>query len=282
MNAVIPVKVGDITFGGESPFVLIAGPCVIESERHVGDVAAALVDVTRRLGVPLIFKASFDKANRTSGQSFRGPGLDEGLRVLAGIKARFDVPILTDIHEPAQAIAAAAVADVVQIPAFLCRQTDLLVAAAKTGRVVNIKKGQFLAPDDVRHAVAKVVDAGNSRVIVTERGTCFGYHNLVVDMRAFPMLRDQGVPVVFDVTHSLQLPGGGDGVTAGLAQYIEPLASAGVAAGVDGVFLEVHEDPARAKSDAQNALRLDLLEPLLHRLMSLDAIVKHPEVRIHG
>ena len=202
--------------------------------------------------------------------------------MLAGIKARFDVPILTDIHEPAQAIAAAAVAEIVQIPAFLCRQTDLLVAAAKTGRVVNIKKGQFLAPDDVRHAVAKVVDAGNSRVIVTERGTCFGYHNLVVDMRAFPMLREQGVPVVFDVTHSLQLPGGGDGVTAGLAQYIEPLASAGVAAGVDGVFLEVHDDPARAKSDAQNALRLDLLEPLLRRLMALDAIVKQREVRVHG
>ena len=282
MNPVIPVKLGDITFGGESPFFLIAGPCVIESERHAGDLAAALVDITRRLGVPFIFKASYDKANRTSGQSFRGPGLDEGLHVLAGIKARHHVPILTDIHEPAQASAAAAVADVVQIPAFLCRQTDLLVAAAKTGRVVNIKKGQFLAPGDMRHAVAKVVDAGNSRVIVTERGTSFGYHNLVVDMRAFPMLREQGVPVVFDVTHSLQLPGGGNGVTAGLAQYIEPLASAGVAAGVDGVFLEVHDDPARAKSDAQNALRLNLLEPLLHRLMALDAVVKRREARIHG
>jgi len=282
MNPVIPVKLGDITFGGESPFVLIAGPCVIESERHAGDVAATLVDITRRLGVPFVFKASFDKANRTSGRSFRGPGLDEGLRVLAGIKARLQVPILTDIHEPAQASVAAAVADVVQIPAFLCRQTDLLVAAARTGRVVNIKKGQFLAPDDVRHAVAKVVDAGNSRVIVTERGTSFGYHNLVVDMRAFPMLREQGAPVVFDVTHSLQLPGGGDGVTAGLAQYIEPLASAGVAAGIDGVFLEVHEDPALARSDAQNALRLDLLEPLLRRLVALDAIVKRHEARIHG
>jgi 2-dehydro-3-deoxyphosphooctonate aldolase (KDO 8-P synthase) len=282
MGPVIPVKLGDITFGGESPFVLIAGPCVIESERHAGDLAAALVDITRRLGVPFIFKASYDKANRTSGQSFRGPGIDEGLHVLAGIKARLHVPILTDIHEPAQAGATAAVADVVQIPAFLCRQTDLLVAAAKTGRVVNIKKGQFLAPDDMRHAVAKVVDAGNSRVIVTERGTSFGYHNLVVDMRVFPMLREQGVPVVFDVTHSLQLPGGGNGVTAGLAQYIEPLASAGVAAGVDGVFLEVHDDPARAKSDAQNALRLNMLEPLLHRLMALDAVVKRREARIHG
>ena len=197
--------------------------------------------------------------------------------MLAAIKARYHVPILTDIHEPAQARAAAEVADVLQIPAFLSRQTDLIVAAAKTGRVVNIKKGQFLAPDDVRHAVAKVVDAGNPRVIVTERGTSFGYHNLVVDMRAFPMMREQGVPVVFDVTHSLQLPGGGDGVTAGQAEYIEPLASAGVAAGVDGVFLEVHDEPARAKSDAQNALRLDLLEPLLRRLMAIDAIVKHAE-----
>ena len=172
--------------------------------------------------------------------------------------------------------AAADVADVLQIPAFLCRQTDLLVAAAKTGRIVNIKKGQFLAPDDVKHAVAKVVDAGNPRVVVTERGTSFGYHNLVVDMRAFPMMRAQGVPVVFDVTHSLQLPGGGDGVTAGLAEYIEPLASAGVAAGVDGVFLEVHEEPSRAKSDAQNALRLDRLEPLLRRLQAIDAIAKQP------
>jgi 2-dehydro-3-deoxyphosphooctonate aldolase (KDO 8-P synthase) len=171
------------------------------------------------------------------------------------------------------------VADVLQIPAFLCRQTDLLVAAAKTGRVVNIKKGQFLAPEDVRHAVAKVVDAGNPRVIVTERGSTFGYHNLVVDMRAFPIIRELGVPVVFDVTHSLQLPGGGDGVTAGLAQYIQPLASAAVAAGVDGVFLEVHDDPTSAKSDAQNALRLDLLEPLLQRLTAIDAVVKSQKVR---
>ena len=192
------------------------------------------------------------------------------------------VPILTDIHEPAQAAPAAAVADVLQIPAFLCRQTDLIVAAARTGRVVNIKKGQFLAPDDVKHAIAKAADAGNDKVIVTERGTSFGYHNLVVDMRAFPMMRGQGIPVVFDVTHSLQLPGGGDGVTAGLAEYIEPLASAGVAAGVDGVFLEVHEDPSRAKSDAQNALRLDLLEPLLERLMAIDAIAKRAEARVHG
>jgi 2-dehydro-3-deoxyphosphooctonate aldolase (KDO 8-P synthase) len=276
------VSLGDITFGGGSPFVLIAGPCVIESERHAIDLAGRVADIARRTRVPFVFKASYDKANRTSGRSFRGPGLDEGLRILAMVKAQHGVPILTDIHEPSHALAASDVADVLQIPAFLSRQTDLLVAAARTGRIVNIKKGQFLAPDDVKHAVAKVVDAGNPRVIVTERGTSFGYHNLVVDMRAFPMMRAQGVPVVFDVTHSLQLPGGGDGVTAGLAEYIEPLASAGVAAGVDGVFLEVHEEPDRAKSDAQNALRLDLLEPLLHRLTAIDAIAKRAEAHLHG
>jgi len=276
------VKLGDITIGGGSAFALIAGPCVIESEQHATDLAGQLVEIARRTRVPFIYKASYDKANRTSGRSFRGPGLDEGLRVLAGIKSRFRVPVLTDIHEAAHARPAADVADVLQVPAFLCRQTDLLVAAAKTGRIVNIKKGQFLAPDDVRHAVAKIVDAGNARVVVTERGTSFGYHNLVVDMRSFPIMRASGVPVIFDVTHSLQLPGGGDGVTAGLAEYISPLASAGVAAGVDGVFLEVHEDPSRAKSDAQNALRLDALEPLLHRLTAIDAIVKEAEVRLRG
>jgi 2-dehydro-3-deoxyphosphooctonate aldolase (KDO 8-P synthase) len=280
MTLVAAVDLGDITLGADRPIVLIAGPCVIESERQAGELAERLADITRRLHMPFIFKASYDKANRTSNKSFRGPGLIEGLRILAAIKARVQVPILTDIHEPSQAAPAAAVADVLQIPAFLCRQTDLLVAAAKTGRVVNIKKGQFLAPDDVAHAVAKVVDAGNSRVIITERGTSFGYHDLVVDMRSFPMIRERGIPVVFDVTHSLQLPGAGDGSTAGLGQYIEPLASAGVAAGVDGVFLEVHEEPSQAKSDAQNALKLDRVEPLLRRLMALDAITKG--VGVHG
>src|SRR6185436_10267689 len=224
MLAVPSVPLGEFSIGGGNPFVLIAGPCVIESEQHCADLAGRLTDIARRTRVPFVFKASYDKANRTSIRSFRGPGLDEGLRILARVKSEFGVPILTDIHEAAHAAAAAGVADILQIPAFLCRQTDLLVAAAKTGRIVNIKKGQFLAPDDVKHAVAKVVDAGNPRVVVTERGTSFGYHNLVVDMRAFPMMRAQGVPVVFDVTHSLQLPGAGDGVTAGLAQYIQPLA----------------------------------------------------------
>jgi 2-dehydro-3-deoxyphosphooctonate aldolase (KDO 8-P synthase) len=275
------VRLGAITFGGGHPFVLIAGPCVIESEPHASELAGRLVDIAHKLGVPFVFKASYDKANRTSGRSYRGPGLDEGLRVLSAIKSAFAVPILTDVHEADQAAAVGEVADILQIPAFLSRQTDLIVAAARTGRIVNIKKGQFLAPDDVKHAVAKAVDAGNSQVLITERGTRFGYHNLVVDMRAFPMIREQGLPVVFDVTHSLQLPGAGDGVTAGLAQYIEPLASAGVAAGVDGIFLEVHEEPARARSDAQNALRLDLLEPLLRRLMAIDTIVKQP-ARAHA
>jgi len=274
---VAAVTLRNISIGDGRPFALIAGPCVIESETHVTEIAGQLVDIAARVGVPFIFKASFDKANRTSGRSYRGPGLKEGLRVLAAVKARYDIPLLTDIHEADQADAVADVVDVLQIPAFLSRQTDLIVAAARTGRVVNIKKGQFLSPDDVRHAVAKVVESGNPRVIVTERGTSFGYNNLIVDMRAFPIMRSHGFPVVFDVTHSLQLPGGGYGVTAGLAQYIEPLASAGIAAGVDGIFLEVHEDPARARSDAQNALRLDRLEPLLRRLTALDAITKAAE-----
>ena len=270
------VTLGSITMGAGHPLFLMAGPCVVESESHAMGLAEALVDITTRVGIPLIFKASYDKANRTSNRSYRGPGITEGLRVLGAVKQRFGVPIVTDIHEAAEAAVAAEVADVLQIPAFLSRQTDLIVAAAKTGRVVNIKKGQFLAPDDMKHAVAKVTSEGNPRVILTERGTSFGYHNLVVDMRGFPIMRELGVPVVFDVTHSLQLPGGGDGVTAGLAQYITPLASAGVAAGVDGLFLEVHEEPTRAKSDAQNALRLDLLEPLLRRLLAIDQIVKAP------
>jgi 2-dehydro-3-deoxyphosphooctonate aldolase (KDO 8-P synthase) len=276
------LKVADVTFGGDRPFVLIAGPCIIESAHHCSELAARIAEIARRVGVPYVFKASFDKANRTSVKSYRGPGLAEGLGVLASIKASLNVPLLTDIHEPAQAAPAAEVVDILQIPAFLCRQTDLLVAAAKTGRAVNIKKGQFLAPPDMKHAIEKVTGAGNPRVIVTERGTSFGYHDLVADMRALPQLRALGVPVVFDVTHSLQQPGGGDGVTAGLAQYIEPLASAGVAAGVDGVFLEVHEEPSRARSDAQNALRLDLLEPLLRRLTAIDSVVKRREVTSRG
>lgn len=275
MQAVAPVSAGSVTFGTGHPLAFILGPCVIESESHAIDTAVFIAEVARRLGTPVVFKASFDKANRTSITSYRGPGLTEGLNVLAKVKARTGLPILTDVHEVSQVAPAAEVVDILQIPAFLSRQTDLLVAAAKTGRAVNVKKGQFLSPKDMKHVIAKVTESGNHKVLVTERGASFGYNNLVVDPRAFPMLRELGYPVIFDVTHSLQLPGAGDGVTAGLAQYIEPMSSAGVAAGVDGVFMEVHEEPSRARSDAANALRLDLLEPLMRRLVALDKIVRH-------
>jgi 2-dehydro-3-deoxyphosphooctonate aldolase (KDO 8-P synthase) len=275
MHTVTPVTAGSVSFGTGSPLAFILGPCVIEGTQHAIDTAVAIAEIAGRVGVPAVFKASFDKANRTSINSYRGPGLTDGLRVLAKVKARTNLPILTDIHEASQAAAAAEVADILQIPAFLSRQTDLIVAAAKTGRVVNVKKGQFLAPKDMKHVIEKVTGSGNQKVLVTERGVSFGYNNLVVDPRAFPMLRALGYPVVFDVTHSLQLPGAGDGVTAGLAEYIDPMAQAGVAAGVDGIFMEVHEEPSRAKSDGPNALRLDLLEPLLRRLVALDKIVRH-------
>jgi 2-dehydro-3-deoxyphosphooctonate aldolase (KDO 8-P synthase) len=274
MNAVQPVAAGAVTIGTGQPLAFIVGPCVIESPSHVLDIAIEIAAIGRRLDVPVIFKASYDKANRTSLGSFRGPGLDAGLRALADVKSRTGLPLLTDIHEPSHAAAAAAVVDVLQIPAFLCRQTDLLVAAAKTGKPVNVKKGQFLAPLDMRHVVGKLEAAGAQGILVTERGSTFGYNNLVVDMRALPMLRSLGHPVVFDVTHSLQLPGAGDGTTTGLAEYIDPLARAGVAAGVDAVFLEVHEDPSRARSDAGNALKLDRLEALLQRLVALDRIAR--------
>ncbi len=273
-----PVRVGPFAIGEGQPLVFIVGPCVIESPGHAVGIAGAVRDIAARCGAAVIFKASYDKANRTSNASFRGPGLDSGLRTLADVRAQTGLPVLTDIHEPSHAAAAAAVADVLQIPAFLSRQTDLLVAAARTGRVVNIKKGQFLAPRDMRHAIAKVTAEGNDAVLVTERGVSFGYHDLVVDMRAFPILRSLGSPVVFDVTHSLQLPGAGEGVTTGLAEYIEPLASAGVAAGVDAVFMEVHEEPARARSDGGNALRLDRLEAIMRKLLRIDAIARERPV----
>jgi len=274
MVPVKPVRVGSLSIGGAHPLAFILGPCVIESASHALETAAAIRESASRCGVPVIFKASYDKANRTSLSSFRGPGVDAGLRILADVRARTGLPVLTDIHEPGQAAAAAEVVDVLQIPAFLARQTDLLVAAARTGKTVNVKKAQFLAPKDMKHVIAKITASGNESVLVTERGVSFGYNDLVVDMRALPMLRELGYPVVFDVTHSLQLPGAGDGVTAGLAQYIEPLASAGVAAGVDAVFMEVHAEPSKAKSDAANALRLDRLEPLIMKLKRIDAAAR--------
>jgi 2-dehydro-3-deoxyphosphooctonate aldolase (KDO 8-P synthase) len=276
--AALPDSPAIVTAGnvrvGDGSLTLIAGPCVIESEAHAVETALALRDIARRSGVPFIFKASYDKANRTSGTSFRGPGLNEGVRVLGRVRESAGVAILTDIHEPSHAAAAAEVADVLQIPAFLSRQTDLIEAAARTGRAINVKKGQFLAPLDMRHVIAKITAAGNRNVIVTERGVSFGYNNLVVDMRTFPILRSLGFPVVYDVTHSLQLPGAGDGVTAGQAEFIEPMARAGVAAGVDGVFMEVHQEPSRAKSDAQNALKLDRLPALLDTLVQIHQVVR--------
>jgi 2-dehydro-3-deoxyphosphooctonate aldolase (KDO 8-P synthase) len=271
------VSAGSVFIGGGEPLALIAGPCVIESESHANAIADALANIAGRCGIPFIFKASYDKANRTSLKSFRGPGLEEGLKVLARIKARFGVPVLTDIHDAAQAAAVAEVADVLQIPAFLSRQTDLIVAAAQTGRTINLKKGQFLAPRDMKYAIEKVTASGNARVFVTERGVSFGYNNLVVDMRAFPMLRALGAPVVYDATHSLQLPGGGDGVTAGQAEYIEPLASAAVAAGIDGLFIEVHDNPSAAKSDGQNALPIERIEPLIRHLMRLHSVSREAD-----
>jgi 2-dehydro-3-deoxyphosphooctonate aldolase (KDO 8-P synthase) len=268
------VQVGRFQVGGGQPLAFILGPCVIESPQHALETAAAIKEIAARAGVPVVFKASYDKANRTSRASFRGPGLDAGLATLDDVRRRTGLPVLTDIHEPAHAAEAAAVVDILQIPAFLSRQTDLLVAAARTGKTVNVKKGQFLAPNDMKHVIDKVTGEGNTSVLVTERGVSFGYNNLVVDMRVFPMLRRFGYPVVFDVTHSLQLPGAGDGVTAGLAEYIEPLAAAGVAAGVDAVFMEVHEEPSRARSDAGNALRLDALEPLIMKLKRIDAAAR--------
>src|SRR5208282_5253317 len=249
-----PVPIDYSAFGAGKPLVLMAGPCVIESEEHVHRMAHAI----REAVGDFVFKASFDKANRTSAGAYRGPGLKEGLRILAGVKAE-GFPILTDIHEPAQAEAAAEVADILQIPAFLCRQTDLLEAAGRTGRIVNIKKGQFVAPHDIHRAAEKVASTGNRQVVLTERGSSFGYNNLVVDMRGLKIMRDAGWPVIFDATHSVQLPGAAGNASGGQPQFIEPLARAAVAVGVNGVFVEVHDAPERALSDGANALRLDLL-----------------------
>jgi 2-dehydro-3-deoxyphosphooctonate aldolase (KDO 8-P synthase) len=252
-------------FQDSSRLVLMAGPCVIESEEHVHRMADAISAVAAAAGFPYIFKASFDKANRTSLQGYRGPGLTEGIRILDGLKKR-GFSLVTDIHEPAQAAPVAEVADVLQIPAFLCRQTDLLLEAGRTGRIVNIKKGQFVAPHDIHHAADKVASTGNTQVVLTERGSSFGYNNLVVDMRGLRIMADSGWPVVFDATHSVQLPSGGGGVSSGQPQFIEPLAAAAVAVGVSGIFVEVHDDPEKALSDGPNALRLSLLSSFLRKL----------------
>jgi 2-dehydro-3-deoxyphosphooctonate aldolase (KDO 8-P synthase) len=264
----VPIEYSAFRRGSGAPLVLIAGPCVIESEEHVHFMARAI----RQAVGEFVFKASFDKANRTSINAYRGPGLREGLRILAGVRA-VGFPVLTDIHEPAQAEAAAEAADILQIPAFLCRQTDLLVAAGRTGRIVNIKKGQFVAPHDIARAAEKVASTGNAQVVLTERGSCFGYNNLVVDMRGLKTMRDAGWPVVFDATHSVQLPSGGGGASGGQPQFIETLARASVAAGVDGVFVEVHDRPEQALSDGTNSLRLDRLGDFWGRLGAIDRSV---------
>src|SRR6202166_2020164 len=268
------IALGALRLGAGNPLFLIAGPCVIESEAHACGMAEKIARIAADCAVPYIFKASYDKANRSSLKSFRGPGLAEGLRILKKIKKDFAVPVLTDIHEASQAAQAAEVCDVLQIPAFLSRQTDLLVAAAKTGRVVNVKKGQFLSPWDMSNVVEKIAGAGNTNIIVTERGASFGYQNLVVDVRAFPILRKLGYPVVFDVTHSVQLPGGQAHASGGQPEFIEPLARAAVAAGVDGIFLETHDNPAAALSDGANALPLSQLAGLLARLKELSSLVR--------
>ena len=271
--SVTPFKVGNVELGGGELF-LIAGPCVVESETHAMKMAEAISRITRRLGLPYLFKASYDKANRTSAASHRGPGVEEGLRVLGRIRSEFGLPVLTDVHETTQVAAAAEVADVLQIPAFLCRQTDLIVEVARTGRAINIKKGQFLAPHDMKNAIQKATAQGNERVIITERGTSFGYNNLVVDFRGLPVMRGFGYPVVYDITHSLQRPGGLGTATGGDAELIEYMARAGVACGVDGVFMEVHDNPAAALSDGPNSLPLERLAPLLETLKAIHALVK--------
>ena len=274
MTTTRELTLGTLRLGGANPLFLIAGPCVIESEAHARTMAERVARVAADASVPYIFKASYDKANRSSVKSFRGPGLKEGLRILGKIKSDLHFPILTDIHDAAHAEPAAEVCDILQIPAFLSRQTDLLIAAAKTGRVVNVKKAQFLSPWDMANVVEKIAASGNDKIILTERGASFGYQNLIVDMRSFPILQKLGHPVVFDVTHSVQLPGGQGHASGGQPEFIEPLARAGVAAGVDGVFLETHDNPAAALSDGANALPLAQLPALLTRLKELSTIVR--------
>ena len=274
MTATREISLGSLRLGAGNPLFLIAGPCVIESESHARTMAERIAKIASDAGVPYIFKASYDKANRSSVKAFRGPGLAEGLRVLGKIKSDLHLPILTDIHDASQASPAAEVADILQIPAFLARQTDLLLAAAKTGRIVNVKKAQFLSPWDMGNVAEKIASSGNSKIILTERGASFGYNNLVVDMRAFPVLAKFGYPVVYDVTHSVQLPGGQGHASGGQPEFIEPLARAGVATGVDGLFLETHDNPAAALSDGPNALLLAQLPQLLSRLKELSTLVR--------
>lgn len=265
-------NVGDVRFGGGDLSFLL-GPCVVESIDHAMLMASSIKEICERVGVGFVYKSSFDKANRSSIDSFRGDGMEQGIEILARVKEELKIPIITDIHEPYQAAKAAEVADILQIPAFLCRQTDLLIAAAETGKAVNVKKGQFLSPWDAKNIVDKLTAAGCEKILLTERGASFGYNNLVVDLRSFPVMRSFGVPVVFDVTHSLQLPGGLGKATGGQSEYIEHFARAGVACGIDAVFMEVHNDPSKAPSDGPNQLPLSRLEALLSKLKSIHELV---------
>ncbi len=268
------ISIDSIKIGADRPLVLIAGPCVIESEEATLRHAERLMTICNGLSMPLIFKASYDKANRTSIGAFRGPGMKEGLRILAKVKESLGLPVLSDIHSIEQVAPAAEVLDVLQIPAFLCRQTDLLIAAARSGRVVNVKKGQFLAPWDMKNVAGKLAASGNENIILTERGVSFGYNNLVVDMRSFPVMRSSGYPVVFDATHSVQLPGGQGESSGGQREFVEYLSRAAVATGIDGIFMEVHEDPDKALCDGPNSIPLSELTALLKKLRAIDAVVK--------
>ena len=274
MVSTTAISLRDWTLGNNNPFFLISGPCVIESEEHCTQMAMRLKEITSSLGIPWIFKASYDKANRTSIQSYRGPGREEGLKILQRVKQEFDVPVLSDVHEVEQVAEAAEVLDVLQIPAMLSRQTDLILAAVETGRIVNIKKGQSLSPWDVEHVLEKARSAGSLGIIVTERGVSFGYNNLVSDFKALPIIRGLGVPVVFDATHSVQLPGGAGGWSGGQAEFIPHLARAAVAVGTDGIFMEVHDRPDEALSDGANAMQIDQLEDVLKQLQHIDQLVK--------
>ncbi len=268
------VNVGPVTFGGSKQLVLIAGPCAIESEALVMRTAEALKEITAEVGCELIFKSSYDKANRTSVTSFRGPGIDEGLRILQRVKDEFALPVISDVHDISQIKPAAEVLDIIQIPAFLSRQTDLLVAAGETGKAINVKKGQFLAPWDIQHGIGKLESTGNENILLTERGVSFGYNNLVTDMRALVIMREMGYPVIFDATHSVQLPGGAGGSSAGQRQYVGALSRAAAATGIDGLFWEVHEDPEHALCDGPNSLPLSQVKTMLKQILAFDAIFK--------
>jgi 2-dehydro-3-deoxyphosphooctonate aldolase (KDO 8-P synthase) len=279
MTAPRHVTIGNVTIGNDRPLVLIAGPCALESRAHAREMCQALTEITRKLGIGLIYKTSFDKANRTSADTPRGIGMEKGLPILAELRESFGCPVLTDVHEPAHCAPAAAAVDVLQIPAFLCRQTDLLVAAGETGRAINVKKGQFLAPWDMKQVVAKIAQTGNHNVLVCERGASFGYNTLVSDMRSLPILAETGYPVVFDATHSVQQPGGQGTKSGGQREFVPVLARAAVSVGVAAVFMETHQDPDNAPSDGPNMVKLEDMPALLRTLMEFDRLAKAPPVR---